>query len=80
MPPYCEEHQMYHDNPHQCHSMRAATLRLAREARLRERAERIALAAVREYGYSDYPKTHDSESGAAYAVALAAALAALWSA
>lgn len=45
MPPYCEEHSMYHSliwGLDECDRMRAADRREAKVAALREKAERIA--------------------------------------
>lgn len=42
MPPYCERHQMHHDNITTCADLDAATRRHEREIAQHKKAERIA--------------------------------------
>lgn len=46
MPPYCEEHQRYHLDGWECLEMRDRATAARRAARLREKAEEIALDAL----------------------------------
>ncbi|MBT2484789.1 MULTISPECIES: hypothetical protein [unclassified Microbacterium] len=55
MPPYCEEHAMYHDEPGECDAMRAADRLKAKIAARRKRAERIAQRVATDHSVKNNP-------------------------
>lgn len=75
MPPFCEEHAMFHRYYGEHGDMRRAAIAAEKDAERRDRAERIARQALDQFGYDSWDE--DDEIAFLLRLVTAAALQAL---